>query len=71
MALLAEAIGSAGARADDIRAWLASVREWDGASGIISFDRQGDVEKLPVISIVYQGDFIGYNQYREITQAPK
>ena len=65
VSLLAEAIEMVGDRPREIQKWLSRVREWDGASGLISFDRQGDVEKLPIISIVDQAGFISFKQFQE------
>ncbi|MGD8376320.1 MAG: ABC transporter substrate-binding protein [Acidobacteriota bacterium] len=64
--LLADAMTDSGYRAEPIRVWLTQVRELPGASGIITFDRQGDVQKTPVISIVHNGEFITYNEYKEM-----
>ena len=66
--LLADATEAVGHRSDAIQRWLSQVIEWDGASGLLTFDRQGDVEKLPVISIVYEEEFIPYKEYKERTQ---
>lgn len=63
--LLALAIEEAGPRSDEIRKWLKQVRGWEGACGLLSFDSNGDVDKLPVISIVHEGQFMGYKEYRE------
>ena len=55
-----------GARSDNIRAWLSQVRGWEGASGLVSFNSQGDVDKRPIISIVHQGQFIGFKDYQAL-----
>lgn len=68
--LLAEAIASVGDRASKIQNWLTQVRDWRGASGILTFDRQGDVEKMPVVSIVHGGDFVSMNDYEETSGQP-
>lgn len=62
--LLAEAIESVGAKNDSIRAYLSQVREWEGASGLVSFDSNGDVDKRPIISIVHEGQSIGFKDYQ-------
>jgi len=63
--LLAEAIAEVGPRPNEIRKWLNQVRDWEGACGLLSFNSNGDVDKLPVISIVHEGQFMGYKEYRE------
>jgi branched-chain amino acid transport system substrate-binding protein len=67
VALLAEAIEQVGPDPEDIRTWLSQMPEWEGACGIFKFDSHGDVEKLPVISIYHDGQFMGYNEYKELT----
>jgi branched-chain amino acid transport system substrate-binding protein len=67
VALLAEAIEQVGPNSDDIRTWLSQMPDWEGASGILKFDSHGDVEKLPIISIYHDGQFMGYNDYKELT----
>lgn len=64
--LLAEAIENVGPRPDKIRSWLSQVREWEGASGLVSFDSNGDVDKRPIISIVHQGKLIGFKEYQAL-----
>jgi len=63
--LLAEAIENVGPRPNEIRKWLSQVRNWEGACGLLSFNSNGDVDKLPVISIVHEGQFISFKEYKE------
>jgi branched-chain amino acid transport system substrate-binding protein len=63
--LLAKAIEEVGPRPEKIRAWLSQVREWEGACGLLSFNRDGDVDKHPIISIVHEGQFMGFKEYQD------
>ena len=63
--LLAEAIEGAGPRPEEVRKWLSQVRDWEGACGLLSFNSNGDVDKLPVISIVHEGQFVSFKEYKE------
>jgi branched-chain amino acid transport system substrate-binding protein len=62
--LLAEAITEVGHRPEEIRKWLSRVRDWEGACGLVSFNSNGDVDKLPIISIVHEGKFMGFKEYQ-------
>lgn len=65
--LLADAIEQSGYGAEKMQQWMHTVSEWDGASGWLTFDRQGDVDKLPVVSIVHDAQFYTFKEYQELT----
>jgi branched-chain amino acid transport system substrate-binding protein len=62
--LIAEALQNGAEDAEGIRRWLQQVRDWEGACGILTFDGNGDVEKLPIISIVNNAQFVSYSELR-------
>jgi branched-chain amino acid transport system substrate-binding protein len=46
--LIADAVAKKGNNADDIRAYLDTVKDFDGVTGKLSFDKEGDVNKQGV-----------------------
>lgn len=46
----------------DIQGRLAAVKNYDGASGIISFDEKGDVHKPMVVKTIKKGAFVSVQQ---------
>nr|VFK59922.1 MAG: branched-chain amino acid transport system substrate-binding protein [Candidatus Kentron sp. TC] len=56
--LLIEAVESIGLDSEKIRDYLAGVKEYQGASGEISFDLNGDVHKPVILKTVNNGRFV-------------
>jgi branched-chain amino acid transport system substrate-binding protein len=56
--LLADAVISGNLSAETIRAYLAGVKNYDGASGKMTFDAQGDVHKAIQLKEVKNGKFV-------------
>jgi len=56
--LLAQAIGEVGENTTELKSYLTSVKDYQGASGTFSFDENGDVERPIVIKAVKNGQFV-------------
>ena len=62
----AEAIRRAGGAVPErLAEALRGIRDFRGASGMVSFDAEGDVVQYPRAYIVHEGRFILYRDYRE------
>lgn len=58
--LLSKCFESVGAQTDKVRDCLYSTKEYHGASGVISFDANGDVKKPFMLKIAKNGTFVLY-----------
>ena len=62
--ILVQAINTAqSAHPDDIRLALNGIHEYAGASGLTTFDKNGDVIRHPKIMIIRQGHPVAYDDY--------
>lgn len=59
--LAAGAMGSCGEETECIKEWLYDVQNYQGASGILSFDQNGDVKKPLTVKVVQNGKFAAAN----------
>jgi len=60
--LLAEGIKKCGENVECVKNYLYSVKDYHGASGKISFDENGDVQKEFVFKTIKNGQFVPYEQ---------
>ena len=60
MMILAQAISKVGYDSEKIRVYLYQLKDYQGVAGNTSFDSNGDVIKLPKVTIVLQGQFQDY-----------
>jgi len=56
--VLAQAINKKGENTDKIKIYLENLNNYEGASGIFSFDENGDVQKKIIIKQIKNGNFI-------------
>lgn len=61
MKLLAWAIEQSGDDAQKVKSFLTQVKNYSGASGLVSFDQNGDVKKEIIIKQIQNGSFVGIN----------
>jgi len=60
--ILAEAIGKVGMDTDRISSYISSIKQYEGASGNISFGSNGEVTKPVSIKTVKNGKFVPYKE---------
>lgn len=56
--VLAKAIEKAGENTDKVKAELENTKNYQGVSGIFSFDKNGDVQKKVILKQVQDGKFV-------------
>lgn len=56
-----KALEECGENSECIRDYLLSVRDYNGASGMFSFDEYGDVSKEMHLMIIRDGEFVNYD----------
>jgi branched-chain amino acid transport system substrate-binding protein len=56
--LIIKAMREGGTSGNDIRAYLATMKDFQGASGVISFDANGDVNKPMQMKAIQDGKFV-------------
>lgn len=60
--VLVEAMREGGTRPNDLWKGMRSVRNFQGASGVIQFDERGDVSKFPRTYVVEDGELVDYER---------
>lgn len=60
--VLVEAMQEGGTRPSDLWKGMRSIRNFQGASGVIQFDERGDVSKFPRTYVVKDGQLVDYEQ---------
>ena len=60
--VLVEAMREGGTRPDDVWKGMRSIRNFQGASGVIQFDERGDVGKYPRTFVVRNGELVDYER---------
>jgi branched-chain amino acid transport system substrate-binding protein len=60
--VLVEAMQEGGTRPNDLWKGMRSIRNFQGASGVIQFDERGDVSKFPRTYVVKDGELVDYEQ---------
>ena len=65
MNILLDAIRSNGYNADSIKDFLYSVKDYNGASGLITIDKNGDAEMESTIQIIKNGQFVPYEKEKD------
>ena len=62
MNLMIDAVKNAGESRDKINAWMTTVKDWKGATGITTFDANGDCLKEPLKLVIKDGKFQLYTK---------
>jgi len=62
--LLIMALKQGARTGEEIRAKLSLVKNYQGASGVISFDEKGDVHKPMIIKVIKSGQFVPLSDYK-------
>lgn len=60
--VLVEAMQEGGTRPNDLWKGMRSIRDFQGASGVIQFDERGDVSKFPRTYVVENGELVDYDR---------
>lgn len=60
--VLVQAMQEGGTRPNDLWKGMRSIRNFQGASGVIQFDERGDVSKFPRTYVVKDGELVDYEQ---------
>jgi hypothetical protein len=60
--VLVEAMQEGGTRPNDLWKGMRSIRNFQGASGVIQFDERGDVSKFPRTYVVEGGVLVDYER---------
>ena len=60
--VLVQAMQEGGTRPNDLWKGMRSIRDFQGASGVIQFDERGDVSKFPRTYVVENGELVDYDR---------